>query len=276
MAEGHLSKNKVQLLRQAISAASSSLKLANQLLNEIERIGGAEVPGLVGKYDGRFMVTQAGKKYPVPDNYSAKTRLVYGDKLKMTEGPLGRQFKLVEKLSRVEADAQLAIKDGQFEALGKGGSYRLLQSAVKYWGGEEGDKVKILLPEGGKNIPFACLLEIVGKKPGVQKEVEEKKEELEVKKEPVKEEKKAPVEKTVGVQKEVEEKKEELEVKKEPVKEEKKAPVEKTVVKKETKAKQEKATAAKKITAKKTTKTAAKEEKPAVKKSELISEEELR
>jgi len=253
MAERHLSKNKVQLLRQAISAASSSLKVANQLLNEIERIGGAEVPGLVGKYDGRFMVTQAGKKYPVPDNYSAKTRLVYGDKLKMTEGPMGRQFKLVEKLSRVEADAQLAVKDGQFEALGKGGSYRLLQSAVKYWGGEEGDKVKILLPEEEKNVPFACLLEIVGKKPGVREEAGERKERPEVKKEPAKEEKKAPVKKTVA--------------KKETKAKPKKTAAAKTTAKK---------TTAKRTTTQKTTKTATKEEKPAGKKSELIDEEELR
>lgn len=165
-----IGKDKVQLLKQALTAASSSLKLANQLLNEIDRMGGAgELPGLVGKYDGRFMVTEAGKKYPVPDNYSAKTRLVYGDRLKMIEGPMGRQFKLVEKLPRVEEEAQLVVKDGQFEALGKGDSYKLLQSAVKYWGGEEGDKLKILLPEGEKNIPFAALEEIVGKKPGARR-----------------------------------------------------------------------------------------------------------
>lgn len=162
-----IGKDKVQLLRQALTAASSSLKLANQLLSEIDRMGGAgELPGLVGKYDGRFMVTEAGKKYPVPDNYSAKTKLAYGDKLKMVEGPMGRQFKLVEKLPRVEEEAQLVVKDDQFEALGKSDSYKLLQGAVKYWGGEEGDNLKVLLPEGEKNVPFAALEEIVGKKPG--------------------------------------------------------------------------------------------------------------
>ncbi|GMR19363.1 MAG: hypothetical protein BMS9Abin34_499 [Patescibacteria group bacterium] len=211
-----IGKDKVQLLKQALMAASSSLKLANQLLNEIERMGGASsLPGLIGKYDGRFMVTEAGKKYPVPDNYSAKTRLVYGDKLKMVEGPMGRQFKLLEKLPRLEEDAQLVVKDGQFEALGKGGSYRLLQSAVRYWGGEEKDKVKVLLPEGEKNIPFACLLEVVGKKPGVRgpeedrKPLEKKrswnKKEAEVKEkpkeEPKKELKKEPEEKAKPVRK---------------------------------------------------------------------------
>ncbi|MDP1710790.1 MAG: hypothetical protein Q8L46_02520 [candidate division WWE3 bacterium] len=167
MAERHVGKDKIQLLSQALNDASSSLNLAKQLLSEIERGGGVtETPGLVGKYDGMFMVTEAGKKYPVPDNYSAKTKLIYGDKLKMIEGPEGRRFKLVEEMEREEQEAQLAVKDGRFEALSKDGSYHLIQGAVRYWSGEEGDKIKILLPKGGKNIPFAGLLEIIGREPG--------------------------------------------------------------------------------------------------------------
>lgn len=167
MAEGRVGKDKIQLLNQAINAASSSLNQAKQLLAEIERGGGTpEMPGLVGKYDGMFMITEAGKKYPVPDNYSAKTKLVYGDKLKMIEGPEGRRFKLLEEMERVEEEAQLAVKDGRFEALGKNVSYRLIQGAIRYWGGVEGDKIKILLPKGGKNVPFAGLVEIIGRKPG--------------------------------------------------------------------------------------------------------------
>lgn len=198
MHQTKVGKDKVQLLRQALSAANSSIKLANQLLNEVEQMGGSgSMPGLVGKYDGRFMITEAGKKYPVPDNYSAKTRLAYGDQLKMVEGPTGRQFKLLEKIPRTEQEAQLAVKDGQFMALGKDGSYTLLQSAVKYWGGEEGDKLKILLPEKGKNVPFACLVEVVGRKPGagVQEQARPavRKEEAPKPEEPVKEEPKEEV-----------------------------------------------------------------------------------
>jgi len=167
MEERHGGKDKIQLLNQALNAASSSLNLAKQLISEIEhRSGTPEMPGLVGKYDGMFMVTEAGKKYPVPDNYSAKTKLVYGDKLKMVEGPEGRRFKLLEEMEREEQEAQLAVKDGHFEALSKDSSYRLIQGAVRYWGGEEGDKLKIILPKGQRNVPFAGLVEIIGRKPG--------------------------------------------------------------------------------------------------------------
>src|SRR3990172_264599 len=163
----HMGKDKIQLLNQALNAASSSLNLAKQLISEIEHHSGTpEMPGLVGKYDGMFMVTEAGKKYPVPDNYSAKTKLVYGDKLKMVEGPEGRRFKLLEEMEREEQEAQLAVKDGHFEALSKDSSYRLIQGAVRYWSGEEGDKLKILLPKGQRNVPFAGLVKIIGRKPG--------------------------------------------------------------------------------------------------------------
>ncbi len=239
-----LGKDKIQLLRQALVSASSSIKLANQILNDVERMGGAtELPGLVGRYDGRFMVTEAGKKYPVPDNYSAKTKLVYNDRLKMVEGPRGRQFKLVEKVSRVEVEAQLVEKDDQFEALTKDGSHKLLQSAVKYWSGAEGDKVKIRLPEGEKNVPFAALVEIVGKTPGGAKE-EPKKSEGEKPKKKEEEKAKAPAKKTRT--------------------EKKAAPKKKTTTKKAS------------APAKKKTSTKAKAGKEKPKKEEPIGEEELR
>jgi hypothetical protein len=160
--------NKLQLLSQALSAAVSSLNLAKQLINEIENKGSFETPGLVGKYDGMFMVTEAGKKYPVPDNYAAKTKLVYGDKLKMVEGPEGRRFKYVGRVPFVEVEAKLALKDGRFVAVAKEGSYKLIQSAVKYHNGEEGNEVVILVPREEKHAPFAALQRVVGKEPGAR------------------------------------------------------------------------------------------------------------
>ena len=241
MEERHGGKDKIQLLNQALNSASSSLNLAKQILSEIEHRGATtEMPGLVGKYDGMFMVTEAGKKYPVPDNYSAKTKLVYGDKLKMVEGPEGRRFKLLEEMEREEQEAQLAVKDGHFEALSKDSSYRLIQGAVRYWGGEEGDKVKILLPKGQRNVPFAGLVEIIGRKPGAgepeapkpavaQKPKEEPKQEAPKREEPKREEPKpgakAPEKPAEKIEKKAEvkeAKKEEKPVEKAPAKEEKK------------------------------------------------------
>src|SRR3990170_3183123 len=61
----HMGKDKIQLLNQALNAASSSLNLAKQLISEIAHHSGTpEMPGLVGKYDGMFMVTEAGNRAP--------------------------------------------------------------------------------------------------------------------------------------------------------------------------------------------------------------------
>jgi len=164
MEERRRQGNKLQLLSQALSAAIHSLNLAKQLVNEIERSGGSfERPGLVGKYNGMFMVTEAGKKYPVPDNYAAKTKLVYGDKLKMVEGPEGRRFKHISKVPRTEEEAVLTMKDGRLVAVASEGSYRLLQTAVRHHNGKEGDKVKILLPRDDRRAPFAAVVGVVGK-----------------------------------------------------------------------------------------------------------------
>jgi len=203
-------QNRLQLLSQALSAASSSINLAKQLIDEIQREGGAfETPGLIGKYDGMFMVTEAGKKYPVPDNYAAKTQLVYGDKLKMVEGPEGRRFKHIEKIPRVEVEAALTVKDGRFVAVSPEGSYKLIQSAVRYLRGEEGDKVRILLPRDEKHAPFAAIVGVVGKEAKREERKEETREKVEVEKParkiiPEKEEK---VEKKPAVRKVAKEKK---------------------------------------------------------------------
>jgi len=185
MMERRPTQNRLQLLSQALSAASSSINLAKQLIDEIQREGGAfETPGLIGKYDGMFMVTEAGKKYPVPDNYAAKTQLVYGDKLKMVEGPEGRRFKHIEKIPRVEVEAALTVKDGPFVAVSLEGSYKLIQSAVRYLRGEEGDKVRILLPRDEKHAPFAAIVGVAGKGAKREERKEETREKVEVEKKP--------------------------------------------------------------------------------------------
>jgi len=185
MMERRPTQNRLQLLSQALSAASSSINLAKQLIDEIQREGGAfETPGLIGKYDGMFMVTEAGKKYPVPDNYAAKTQLVYGDKLKMVEGPEGRRFKHIEKIPRVEVEAALTVKDGRFVAVSLEGSYKLIQSAVRYLRGEEGDKVRILLPRDEKHAPFAAIVGVAGKEAKREERKEETREKVEVEKKP--------------------------------------------------------------------------------------------
>src|SRR3989344_1091756 len=42
-----------------------------------------------GVFDGEEMIDAVGKKYPVPQNYASKSKIVPGDKLKLTITPDG-------------------------------------------------------------------------------------------------------------------------------------------------------------------------------------------
>lgn len=185
--------HKLQLLRQALSAAESSLSLARQLLRELEGQappprpftpprGGPfpqaqpqpqpqsrELPGIVGTFDGTYMTTLDGRKFPVPEGYASKTKLIFGDRLKMIEEGGQRHFKQIEPVRRTFVNGILSQKEGRFVAVTADGSYRLLQSSLRYYGGGEGDEVRIILPEGNKHAPFAAIDSIV-KKSQVKKE----------------------------------------------------------------------------------------------------------
>jgi hypothetical protein len=65
-----------------------------------------------GHFDGYFMVGNDQKKYPVPLNYSSKTKLVPGDKLKlkiMQDGKL--IYKLIAPTERRHLKALLSLTD---------------------------------------------------------------------------------------------------------------------------------------------------------------------
>src|SRR3990167_2526822 len=73
---------KLDLLRQALSAAESSIKLARQLISDIEREDSdsgkkppKEKPGIIGVFDGELMMTDKNETFPVPANYASKSLL---------------------------------------------------------------------------------------------------------------------------------------------------------------------------------------------------------
>ena len=55
------------------------------------------MPGeVVGLFDGYKLVIKDGSSFEVPQNYAAKTKLVFGDKLRMTEENGKKMFKQVQ------------------------------------------------------------------------------------------------------------------------------------------------------------------------------------
>lgn len=117
--------------------------------------------GLTGVFNGEFVMMENGKKYQVPPNYASKSMLVEGDRLKLMKEGDFNEFKLMGQIERVEVEGILTKKDNQWVALVEDSSsdsssssssgtheYRLVSAAIRYYNGEIGDKLVILLPKG--------------------------------------------------------------------------------------------------------------------------------
>ena len=179
--------NNIELLRQALSASESSMKLAKQILNDIER--GATVPekqmkkvlpGVMGTFDGENMVTESGEKYPVPANYASKSMLVVGDTLKLVDEKGGKKFKQIEHVKRYKTEGVLTKKDGKFHVVATEGSYRVLPAAVDYFKASVEDKINIWIPAKNQIVSWAAIESVVGAE---QAKVESTKSEAEKPKE---------------------------------------------------------------------------------------------
>ena len=99
-------------------------------------------------YDGYFMIWSDKKKYPVPMNYSSKTKLIPGDVLKlriMWDGKL--IYKLIWQANRRFVRATLSKSDeNKFTAITDDGEiYFLNQAAVTYFKGKTWDELSIII-----------------------------------------------------------------------------------------------------------------------------------
>lgn len=165
-----MSKKNIDLIRQALGAAESSIKLAKQLLNEME--GGvpgasvnkdkiAELPGVLGTFDGENMVDEAGKVYPVPANYASKSMLVVGDTLKLVEEGKEKRFKQVDHVKRQKTTGTVTKKDGKWVVVTPEGSYKVLPATIDHFGAEVGSEVVLFVPAGNLTAPYGTIESLV-------------------------------------------------------------------------------------------------------------------
>lgn len=161
----------IELIRQALSAAEASIRLAKQLLTELEKgKGGADtskkaLPGIIGTFDGENMVTEAGEKHPVPANYASKSMLVVGDTLKLVGEKGEKKFKQIEHVKRYKTKGTLTKKDGKYHAIASEGSYKVLPAAVDHFGAAAaGDEVTLVLPAKDLKAAYGAIESVGGTK----------------------------------------------------------------------------------------------------------------
>lgn len=176
MEKNNNTQTQIRLIHQALNAAVSSVNLAKQLLSEVSGFKEnstnsqknltspvPDLPGVVGTFDGQFMVANDGQKFQVPENYASKSLLVFGDKLKMVEVNGENRFKQIERVKRQKATGLVVKKEGRLHVVTSDGSYRVLPAAVAFFGGNEGDEAQIIIPTENRHAPFAAVEGVVGK-----------------------------------------------------------------------------------------------------------------
>ena len=101
-----------------------------------------------GVFSGTEMIAEDNRIYPIQGNYASKSRLVEGDKLKLTITENGEfVFKQIEMIERKRVMAKVSIVDKKVFALAGGNAYRILQAAQSYFKLKEGDEVIAIIPK---------------------------------------------------------------------------------------------------------------------------------
>ena len=162
-----ISQQIIAQLLDHLDNADRELRDARRIIRQIEEIKSEtykQLPGIEGVFDGTYLVTQDGQKYEVPANYAAKSRLVYGDLLKMVEEEGKTMFKQIEKAPRKRIEGILNKKEGSWYILTDSGSYKISDNAAEFSRAEINDEAIALIPEGVIEVPFAALDKIITQK----------------------------------------------------------------------------------------------------------------
>lgn len=137
-------------------------ELTNQDLNQYSEEWMEVIEGI---FDGFFMIGADQKKYPIPMNYSSKTKLVPWDKLKLKVMADGKFiYKLIQPVDRKHLKALLSkTDDNKFIARTDDGKFYFLnQAAVSFFKWTVGDELYIIVNEKD-DTSFAAIEAIIKK-----------------------------------------------------------------------------------------------------------------
>lgn len=140
-AEQTILSAKQMLAKLTVNENYNSFKKNNPNANEEGRV-------IYGNFDGQVMQGEDGKQYPVPANYSSKSKLVEGDVMKLNitsqgsfvykqVGPIERKYLIGIAKNNDKGMLVINVDDKD---------YRVLLSAASYFKVEPGDEVTLIVP----------------------------------------------------------------------------------------------------------------------------------
>jgi hypothetical protein len=154
-------EKRLEQLQGLLKSAYYNLEKISRVISRIEQEQKKELykkmPGVEGVFDGTYLVAGDGSKHEVPPNYAAKSRLVFGDKLKIVEEDGKQVFKQIEKSERKEIKGVLSKKEGKWYLLSDLGTYKISDIAADFNKAQLKEEAIGLVPADNTNVPFAAL-----------------------------------------------------------------------------------------------------------------------
>lgn len=152
---------KLTEIRKLLDTAEEKIAAAKRVLFEqvyqeqaenLESINNGKSTIVEGVFDGENMIDKTGKKYPIPANYSSKSKLVCGDNLKLTIIEDGSfVFKQIGPTERKRLIGKLSQNGEEWTVDCDGKKYNVLSASVTYFKGHKDDKVTIIVPKTGES-----------------------------------------------------------------------------------------------------------------------------
>lgn len=154
-----MEQEKLREVGERLREAETAIGEARRILHDlgfVEEARGLKPPkeGLTGAsiiegvFDGEAMVSTEGDRYPIPANYASKSKLVEGDRLKLTILPDGSfLYKQIGPTPRRNARGVVEIIGGEYRIAAEGHSCQVLRASITFHKLEAGDEVGVLLPD---------------------------------------------------------------------------------------------------------------------------------
>jgi hypothetical protein len=152
-------KTKITNLEGELQAAKRALFELTENPSNNEMVSGAGKV-IEGTFNGENMIGPEGKVYPVPANYASKSKLIEGDRLKLSIGSDGSfLFKQIGPIERKKLIGVLKFENNTYVVEAEGRNYHILYASVTYHKAKPGDKVAVAVPAVGESA--WCALESV-------------------------------------------------------------------------------------------------------------------
>lgn len=142
-------QNTTTLTAQPSSSSSSLFRTSPASVPQFfTQENGAAV--LEGHFNGEKMIGDDSKEYNVPPNYASKSKLVTGDRMKLTITHSGAFiYKQIGPINRKRVIGTLEFnpEHNHWTVKGPEASYKVLAASISFYKGKPGDEVILFVPE---------------------------------------------------------------------------------------------------------------------------------